>query len=186
MSTTKNSIHGVIIALAILNAVGLLVMYFKLDMVDASLKMAQRQTSEQMDVLQEMIKPTEGASTITGDHDTGAPEDDMMAQSLPQPALFPYGTYAFLKPGQMVWIGATHGEVTGQPSKIGELTLVSVSDKGQATISLKVIDTGKTEQHLLNTRNAKACAETSLGGITLAAYNSESASLFLALGCGGE
>src|SRR5689334_6209239 len=110
--SAKHPMHGVIIALAILNTVGLLLMFFKLNMVDTSLSNAQKQMYSEMEEMNgKMMAPV--AQTPEVPKNTPPSE--------PQPALFPYGTYAFLKPGQMVWIGATHGEVTGEASKIGEL-----------------------------------------------------------------
>jgi hypothetical protein len=45
-SSSKNSVHGIIIALAILNAVGLLGMFFKLDMISNNQKMTEQEVSE--------------------------------------------------------------------------------------------------------------------------------------------
>lgn len=59
----KNSIHGIIIALAILNTIGVLLIYFKLNMIDPSLSNAQDKMYAKMEQMNEKMIAKPDATT---------------------------------------------------------------------------------------------------------------------------
>ncbi len=167
----KTSVHAIVIALAILNAVGMLVLYFKIDLLSSEIRL-------NFGAVVDAFTPPP-----LGQTQANRPPTDRLVDADKKVAGF--GEDVFLKPGEAFSLLGNHGEGPVYEA-IGTVLLQTIVQNAKkqwvATIYVTDHDTGKSKQFELPT-SEKMCADTPIGGLQLRAISKDQVVLFPQLGC---